>query len=549
MIFARSLRGNARYEQLIRAPGSMTPDPRDLGHGTTLADLSGGGPMFVPSALALLLAAAPELPPVVPDLTTPSALELDTTPRHRSHPVRALVETTFALAFNVAWYQWDADFNAPDWELRWDRDSWYRKAVTFEAVRLDSNRFSTNAGSHTEGGTLIYLIGRGNGLGPGTSTLLSLGEVIVWEYVGEYFEKPSLNDLLTNPLGGFAVGEPFFQLSEFFARGADNGVNRTLAAIFSPLTPANDWIDGRRRRPTGNTDGLGLTRDITHRFDLYAGMTSARWEEDPLQRTETLLGVRTELNSIPGFGAAHRRASLFGAGRITRLDAGLVLGQEGMTGALFATRVALGGYHWQDLWRDEASELRGTNLIAGLFNSFEYTGRDRPGLPFDQIATFGLLGPMLDLGHRRGALHTHWRLEALPDLAMVTSLPGDRYKERSGTEGLKTVLAQRGYYYAYGLTLGSQMALRYRAFAGGLELHWDRFGSIDARDRYQERLTRDLHLVDRRLRSLVWLGVRPLGSFADIGAALERTSRSGSIEDVTASSVEHRATLTLSLGF
>jgi len=507
--------------------------------------------MFAPIALALLLAAPvfAELPPVVPDLTDPSTLALDTTPRHRSHPVRALVETTFALAFNVAWYQWDSDFNAPDWELHWDRDSWYRKAVTFEAVRLDSNRFATNAGSHTEGGTLIYLIGRGNGLGAGASTLLSLGEVIIWEYVAEYSEKPSLNDMLTNPLGGFAVGEPFFQLSEFFARGADNGVNRTLAAVFSPLTPANDWVDGRRRRSTGNTDGLGLTRDITHRFDLYAGMATARWEEDPSQRTETMLGLRTEINAVPGFGAVHHRAGLFGAGRITRLDAGLVLGQDGMTGALFATRVALGGYHWQDLWRDENNEVHGNNLIAGLFNSFEYTGRDRPGLPFDQIAAFGLLGPTLDLGHRRGALQTQLRLEALPDLAMVTSLPGDRYKERSGTEGLTTVLAQRGYYYAYGLTLGSQLALHYRAFAGGLDLHWDHFESIDARDRYQERLTQDFHLVDRRLRSLAWLGVRPLGSHADIGVALERTSRSGTIEDLTASSVEHRATLSLSLVF
>lgn len=506
--------------------------------------------MLTPFAAMLLVAAlSAELPPPAPDLANPRNVELDAEPPHERHPVRALVETTLALAFNVAWYRWDADFNAPDWELRWDRDSWHKKAVTFEAVRLDSNRFSTNAGSHTEGGTLIYLIGRGNGLGPAASTLLSLSEVVVWEYVAEYSEKPSLNDMLNNPLGGFAVGEPFFQLSEFFAHSANNGVNRTLATIFSPLTAAHDWVDDQRRWSTRNTDRLGLTRDVLHRFDLYGGMSSARWEEDPSQRTETMLGVRTEINSVPGFGAVHRRAGLFGTGRITRLDAGLVLGQNGMTGALFATRVALGGYHWQHLWRDGADQVRGNTFLTGLFNSFEYTARDRPGLPFDQIAAFGLLGPMVELGHRRGVFQTQVRLEALPELAMVTSLAGDRYKERSGTDGIKTPLAQRGYYYAYGLTLGSQLALRYRTLAGGLDVHWDRFESIDARDRYQERLTRDFHLVDGRLRSLAWIGLRPLGSYADIGVALERTRRFGTIEDITASSVEHRATLSLSLVF
>jgi hypothetical protein len=211
--------------------------------------------------------------------------------------------------------------------------------------------------------------------------------------------------------------------------------------------------------------------------------------------------------------------------------------------------VAMGGYHWQSLERDQEGELHGTSAMSGLFNSFEYTARDRPGTPFDQVASFGLFGPTLDLGHRRGPMQAQLRLEALPDLAMVTSLAGDRYKERSGTEGIKTVLAQRGYYYAYGLSLGSQLALRYRAVSGGVDLHWERFESIDLRDRYQERLSRNFHLSDGRTRTLVWIGLQPLGSYADIGVTLERSSRWGDIEDLTLTSVEHRASLALSLGF
>jgi hypothetical protein len=307
-------------------------------------------------------------------------------------------------------------------------------------------------------------------------------------------------------------------------------------------------VDGRRHRPTGNTDRLGLTRDVAHHFDLYVGMADARWEAES-QRTESLLGVRTEINTVPGYGTPSARAGFFGAGRVTRLDAGLVLDGQGMTGALFGTRVALGGYHWQRLWLDGDNEIRGNNVIAGLFNSFEYTGRARPGLPFDNIATFGLAGPTVDLTHRRGPFLAQLRLEALPDLAMVTSLAGDEYKLRSGTDGIKTTLAQRGYYYAYGLTLGSQLAARYHTVAGGVDVHWERLESVDVLDRYQERLTRNFHLVDGRLRSLAWFSVRPLASYAEIGVALERLSRYGIIEDIDASSLEHRASLTLSLVF
>jgi hypothetical protein len=504
-------------------------------------------PFTLAATLVLGGLLAADLPPA-PDLQLVPPLEQPGEPRHRSHPVRAVLETTFAFAFNVAWYQFaDRSFNAPDWELRWDRDSWRKKAITFEAVRLDSNRFATNAGSHTEGGTLVYLIGRGNGLAPGASTALAFGEVLVWEYVAEYAEKPSVNDLLNNPLGGLAVGEPIYQLSEFFARGADNGFNRTAAAIFSPLTPVNDWVDGHRRRPTGDTDRLGLTRAVSHRFDLYAGFTDARWRADE-QRTESLLGIRTEINAIPGFGTPTWRSGFFGTGRITHIDAGLALGHHGMTGALLGTRVALGGYHWQRL-TDEDGDIRGHTLVAGLFDSFEYSGVDRPGLPYDQIATFGVLGPTVDLGHRRGDFAAALRLEALPDLAMVTSLAGERWKSLYGSEGVKTPLAQRGYYYAYGLTLGSQLSLRYRTLSGGLDNHWEHFESVDVLDRYQERLTRNVHLVDGRLRSLVWLGLRPLASYAELRLALERLDRFGAIEDLAVSTIEQRATVTLALVF
>jgi hypothetical protein len=473
--------------------------------------------------------------------------ELDYEPTenvHRSHPVRAVLETTLAFGLNVAAYWWDSDFNSPDWDLHWDRESWKKKAITFEAVRLDANRFSTNAGSHTEGGTIVYLIGRGNGLGVGSSTLLSLGEVVVWEYIGEFYEKPSINDMVNNPLGGLAVGEPFYQLSEFFSRGADNGINQILAGIFSPLSPANGWADNQRPRRAGQMDRLGLPRDVWHRFDLYSGVTNARFS-DRTQRVESELGLRTQINTVRGYGRPLSRSAFFGAAKVTRIDAAAAFGSDGNTGALFATRVGLAGYHAQNLHLD-GDEIAGSNLLLTLTNSFDYSNRRRPGLQLDQIASFGVVGPVLDLSHRRGPLEGALHLEALPELAMVTSLAADAYRTRSGTEGLKSELAQYGYYYAYGAALGGQLALRFHILETGVDLRWERFGSIEGLDRFQERLTRDFHQRDGRSRAMLWLSVRPLRSFADLGASLERTARSGTMADVRATSVERRGTLTLS---
>jgi hypothetical protein len=476
---------------------------------------------------------APALPP----------LEIERPDRPPRHPVRAVLMTTLAFGINVAWYWWDAEFNSPDWDLGWDWESW-RKKVTFEVVRLDSNRFSTNAGSHTEGGAICYLIGRGNGLGPGASALLAFGEVVLWEFVGEFYEKPSVNDLFINTMGGLAVGEPFHQLSEFFARGSDNGVNPTLALIFSPISALNAWADGYHPRRASRLDRLGLPADVRHRFDLYAGLANARWNNGS-ERSETLLGARTRLNTVPGFSRPTPRTAWFGTGRITSIDAGLALTGNGMTGGLFATRVALAGYLTQNLRLDLDNRIVGQSLLLTLTNTFDYSNRRRPGLPFDQIASFAVAGPTIDLAHRDGDFEAALRLDALPSLAMITSLPTETYHGRHGRDGLTTVLANQGYYYGYGLGVGGQLALRYQVLSAGVDTHFETYRAIEGLDRFQERLTHEVTQRDGRLRSMAWLNVRPLRGYADIGVAVERISRWGSIGDVHASQVERRAMLTL----
>jgi hypothetical protein len=181
---------------------------------------------------------------------------------------------------------------------------------------------------------------------------------------------------------------------------------------------------------------------------------------------------------------------------------------------------------------------------VSLTNTFDYSGRQRPGLPFDNIASFAVAGPTVDLVHRQGELEAGMRIEALPELSMVSAFADERYRQRSGTDGLKKVVAEQGYYYAYGFNLGGALALRYHTLGAGVAGSFQRFESIDGCDRFQERLTKDLHQSDGRTRSWMWLNVRP-ARYVDLGLSLERTDRWGTITDVRMSRVERRAVLTL----
>ena len=175
---------------------------------------------------ALLALAAP---------TAAAAAEIDATgeerirdpePRKR-HWIRA-AEEVFVIngPIGTVWYWSNANFNQADWDLRWDRESWKAKLVTFDAVRFDGDDFRTNAVHHTfVSGMSYFLVGRSNRLTIPESFLASVLASTTWEYLVEFREGPSVNDMITTPLSGIALGETVFQLGELFLRGGDHPVN------------------------------------------------------------------------------------------------------------------------------------------------------------------------------------------------------------------------------------------------------------------------------------------------------------------------------------
>ena len=118
-----------------------------------------------------------------------------------------------------------------------------------------------------------YQILRGSGFSPGASIAGTFVTSAIWEYLAEFKELISLNDLVVNTVSGVAIGEPFYQLGEMLLRSAPSPLTRGLAALLSPVATFNDWLDGRRRGQPGSPIGGGQG---WHRFDFTAGLARAQ---------------------------------------------------------------------------------------------------------------------------------------------------------------------------------------------------------------------------------------------------------------------------------
>lgn len=83
----------------------------------------------------------------------------------------------------------------------------YKSAYTNPPV-IDSDLWMTNYLGHPYQGSYYYNSIRCQGGSVLQSSLFSLGQAVLWEYVWEAgVEQPSVQDLITTPLGGILLGE------------------------------------------------------------------------------------------------------------------------------------------------------------------------------------------------------------------------------------------------------------------------------------------------------------------------------------------------------
>jgi hypothetical protein len=493
-----------------------------------------------------------DLPPDVgPELPAPPApIDDGDGPRPSPpHPyVRTTLETTALLAAGLAWYWHHPSYS--DWDLRFDWKSWRSKLFSDRDIVFDDNRFDTNSVAHPIAGAAYYQIARGNGLGVAASLLSSFAASTAWEYLVEFNEKPSTNDLILTPMGGFVLGEASYRLGRLFYEGEPGLINCVGAIVFSPVATLNDAAvcrDGGGQPPF---DRAGFSRRTWHRVELEVGRTRTSFEGGRVS-DETAFGLAADL-------VAHRAYQRPGNGTTTVLpgqwslfDGRALFGDRIVRGSdVHAHTVLYGRYlrRYADASGEGHRPANGRGLMVGVGSAFDYDTRELEPIS-DRTASAGLLGPMLELALRRGSLALRAALSAQYSIALVQSLAYPAAAPALASVFIKSELRQQGYYYAQGVTAVSMMAVELGAFDLVLDGRFGRYRSFDEGDRYQGQIQDNFALNDTRLYLRSAAAARPFRGPLRLVLGFDQTYRTSRIPGYLTTANETRTGLSAVLTF
>jgi hypothetical protein len=463
--------------------------------------------------------------------------------RYEPNYFRLTLEELGILAVGSIEYFQNQNMNEGDWDLPFSSDSFEDK-VAGRAITFDGNKFGTNWISHPLGGWLYYGAARGNRLGPLESLFVASIASATWEFIGEFREQASINDLMVTPLGGAALSEPLMQLGGWFERGRPTTARTILATVLAPTKRVHDALDSLEPRRVAEVPRGALDARI------YAAGGST-WEDGAERgRAELTAGFRSDLFNGPNPHAPGNVRAWLNDGNLSAIRFGATLGDGRLVDARFGTRVSFVGY--LDKHVDEmAARPYGHTLFLGLGTGIDYQWhsytRDA-SREDDAIALIELLGSTLENWHVAGSFRLHTRLALSFDFAGVTSLALSDRVHTYGTDGLPTVLSANGYTHALGGTIAPMFVLQWPAVKLFGEARLDVFRSVIDRDRYHDRYTATVEGADERFEATAGVS-RTITPGIDLGIGASRLFRRSRLDEVTRSFGETRLRLQAAVTF
>lgn len=441
--------------------------------------------------------------------------------------VRAAIELGLVLGAGWVEYSLNAS-NQQDFDLGYDWES-FREKLVGNAVRFDSNRFDTNNAGHALAGYFFYTSSRSNRLDWHEAYLGSLAASTLWEFIFEFREKVSVNDLVTTSLAGMSLGETTHQLGAYFDRGS-GVLPETLAWLFGPAKSLHDRLDGEHARHSRHRDAYGFSEEAEHALALSGGMAfthdkhSARYEVDALLRFESrLLNMR-------GANRRGRFSRFFFDGNYSKLLTEAYLGEMGVSHFTLDTRVAPVGWYSQNLKRRRSGGLAGHRVLAGTTVGFDYRYHhfDRQNQAHaDRIAGVHAGGLTMMSEVVSGDVRIKTGLDAHIGFASVNSLAVDSYLSVGGARNrIPTVVGREGYYFGWQAMAEPQVELELGRFELGGAARFDSFWSISGIDRDQEQIQDEVDLTDQRMLARGWMRLRPTSDLALSIEGVRRIRRS-----------------------
>jgi hypothetical protein len=357
---------------------------------------------------------------------------------------RAAIELAGVLAVGTSYYWIVSDPNKQDWDYIDLRD----RSLHVE-VKFDNNMFRTNFLLHSLAGTMSYWLSRANGLDVYRSSAAAFLSSAMFEFVLEWLEKPSINDLVTTPLAGVAAGEFFFHLGDYLnsAFGHDNAVQRVLAYSIGAPQGINSAMEGTDA-PLGTRDALGYSAAYWHKFSVGYGIADVANDRGAQGTVHDLL-FDAKLVAMPGFLQPGRFSINFDQGNFTeaRLRTSIANGLLQDVDLWFGSNLV---GHYRQNYTGSPNALVGSGAMLAASVDMRYVDRWLLNRR-DQFAMFHFLGPSgkvwFGLG---GGLMAQAEARLHLDFAGVTSPAYKQLVAQHGPEGTKTVLQLQDYYQGFG---------------------------------------------------------------------------------------------------
>jgi len=413
---------------------------------------------------------------------------------------RAVVEQGALLAIGTAYYWIRPEINQEDWDF-----PDYATRLSNFTPTFDTNLHVTNNILHPMAGSFYYGFARLNGLSIPVSFAYSFTTSAVFEFFLEFLEKASINDLVMTPMGGFAPGEFFVHLGEYFnsAPGGGKWTHKTSGVFLGlphQLHKVETFSPGSHEMPA---DSLGYSSFYAHRFAALLGTGRVTNEEGHLGQSYDLR-LEADLVSIPGFLQPGRFGLTFTDGDFTeaRLHASMGNGLGLSVDLFFEANLA--GHYGQNIAIVDGIR-RGRAAMVAVDTSVKFSDR-RLGNRYDGYAMANLVGPSFKLWGVHGDFVAKLEGATHPDFATMYSLAFPHWAAEFGSDGAKTGLKDKGYYYAYGWSGRLRGTIGYRGLELGSRAFFGTYGSIDRWDRFQDKVSRDVHLSDQVTELEAWVG-------------------------------------------
>jgi len=468
-----------------------------------------------------------------------------------AHYFRAALEQLGLLSLGLAHYYLQRDVNSQDWDLAYDWNA-LRSKLDGTGYALDTNYFETNYLTHPGAGMLYYLTARGNRLNVLESLFYAVSASTMWEYLGEFRERVSVNDAIITPLSGFVLGETTFQLGAFFDRSCDTGVNRWLGTVFAPFKTLHDAIDGAKPARARDCDRFGLERVGARRLVLSAGQALVfELHRGGGPVTELRLAGSAALIHLYTYGRPGRGVRQFSDGNISRIELSGALTTSRWTDLRAWARIVPVGLHYRNLRVSGTRGLVGHETIVGLGAATEYHvhryTRSEPRAGYDRWFTIEVPAAFLHWTWRDGSRRIEAELDAGLAFGGVDTLALSAYLEAGDPERLSTVTREHGYNHAVGLSLSPRVRFVWPRFEIGTEVRSTRVYGIDALDRFpapHDRYTG----TELRRSSRTWFRFTPEPP-ARLSVSAETTERRGRLGPAWAAFRELALVASLDMAF